>query len=248
MTKGFIDLHCHYVPAVDDGVRTQEESRNLLKALRRAGFSKAIATPHIRTAMFENSPGPLRETFEELRGYLAGEQVDVPKLAMAAEHYFDDVFWNRFNRGEVCTYPGGNAILVEFSRRQLPMMIEKLIAKMCQEGIRPVIAHPERYQPVWANPECLRPLMKAGAVLLLDTMSVVGEYGKQSALAAERLLSLGWYSAACSDSHRPAHVENFEKAVRVLAETRGETCVQQLLHEGPTLILEGAVPSFVGFA
>lgn len=244
----FIDLHCHYVPAVDDGVRTREESRDLLLASRRAGFSKAIATPHIRTAMFENSPAPLRAEFAKLEGYLSSDDTALPQRAMAAEHYFDDVFWNHYLRDEVCRYPGDKAILVEFSRRRFPMMLDRLLAKMCDDGVRPVIAHPERYQPVWQDPNVLRPFLRAGAVLLLDTMSIIGEYGRQSALAADRLLAHGWYAAACSDSHRPAHINVFERAVSVLAETRGESAVSQLLHEGPSTILEGGVPSFVGSA
>ncbi len=240
---GFIDLHCHYVPGVDDGVRTDDEGVALLHELCAAGFEHAIATPHIRTAMFENSPEPLRERFAAFQtsvGYREG----LPRTDMAAEHFFDDVFWNRFERGDVCPYPGGKAILVEFSRRRLPMMVDRLLAKMCESGIRPVVAHPERYQPVWQDPNCLRPLIQAGAVLLLDTMSIIGEYGKPAALAAQRILELGWYSAACSDSHRPAHVETFKKALRVLGETRGQQVVTQLLSEGPASILEGAIPYF----
>ena len=54
---GYIDLHCHWVVGIDDGVRTAADSRALLAGLAGAGFGKVIATPHMRaiTAVVESS-------------------------------------------------------------------------------------------------------------------------------------------------------------------------------------------------
>ena len=48
--KGFVDLHAHWVPGVDDGVETLEEGLLLLRGLYAAGFSRAVATPHTPAA------------------------------------------------------------------------------------------------------------------------------------------------------------------------------------------------------
>ena len=64
--KGYIDLHCHYLPSVDDGVRSVAEGIALLAGLHRVGFDRVVATPHIRTAMFENRGPALRQTYDAL--------------------------------------------------------------------------------------------------------------------------------------------------------------------------------------
>ena len=59
--SGFIDLHSHWVPNIDDGVTSAEDGIALLQALASAGFEKVIATPHMRPGMFDNTPAPAAE-------------------------------------------------------------------------------------------------------------------------------------------------------------------------------------------
>src|SRR5688500_16067980 len=115
--RGYIDLHCHYIPAVDDGVKTTEESVRLCRALAQIGYDLVVATPHIRTAMFENRKPGLSVAFETLRGQVA-DVPDMPQLGLAAEHWCDDVFWGLFRGGESMPYPGGKAALVELPPQQ----------------------------------------------------------------------------------------------------------------------------------
>src|SRR4051812_12169327 len=42
--RGFIDLHSHWVAAIDDGVSDVEGSLELLRALREVGFDTVVAT------------------------------------------------------------------------------------------------------------------------------------------------------------------------------------------------------------
>ena len=60
MNTGYVDLHCHYLPGIDDGVRTFEEGVALCRGLRDIGYRRVVATPHIRTAMFPNTKAGLR--------------------------------------------------------------------------------------------------------------------------------------------------------------------------------------------
>ena len=42
-----IDVHCHILPAVDDGVQTMEEALALIAAEVSGGTHTFIATPHV---------------------------------------------------------------------------------------------------------------------------------------------------------------------------------------------------------
>ena len=234
----FVDLHCHVVPAVDDGVRTLEESLRVLSGLRALGWSDVVATPHIRTAMFENRAAPLRTRFAELSAALAATP-GLPTLGLAAEHYCDDVFWDLFVRGEALPYPGGHAALIEFHYDAWPRQIERRFFEMQLRGVRPVIAHPERYAALAKSTDALDPLLDAGAFTLLDLMSLVGRYGERSRRVAERMLDEGCFDAACTDSHRPEDVDHVGRALARLDELVGRDEARRLLADHPRQILAG---------
>lgn len=235
--KGYVDLHCHYIPGVDDGVRTFDESQRLLQGLHRLGYDVVVATPHIRTAMFDNRPPALRAAFRELEALLP--ESDMPRRGLAAEHYCDDVFYDLFARGEALPYPGGSAILIEFRYEAWPRGIEEQLFRMQVKGVRPVIAHPERYHALFDSTDALDPLLDAGAFTLLDTMSLAGKYGDRCRRAAERMLEEGAYDAACSDAHRPDDVAVLATSIDRLIKRVGRSEAEALLAVNPRAILDG---------
>lgn len=238
--SGFIDLHCHYLPGVDDGVRTMDEGLALLQGLSSIGFSKVVATPHIRTAMFDNRRPGLERAYEELVAVGAGV-AHLPETALAAEHYYDDVFWQLFSDDEAMPYPGGKAMLVELHYELWPRRLEDKLFEMQVRGVRPVLAHPERYAALFDRTDPLDPMLAVGTVALLDVMSLVGRYGRAPRRAAERMLEEGVYYAACSDAHRPSDVELVAQGIERLRELAGDGEAEELLAENPRRILEGRV-------
>jgi protein-tyrosine phosphatase len=236
--SGWVDLHCHYLPGIDDGVRTADEGIRVLAGLRDLGWSTVVATPHIRTAMFENRAPGLRRAFDEMKDIASGAE-RMPALALSAEHYCDDVFWDLFVRGEALPYPGGRAALIEFHYDAWPRNVERRLFEMQVRGVRPVIAHPERYAALFRETEPLDPLLDVGALTLLDVMSLVGKYGERPRRAAERLLEEGAYDAACTDTHRPDDVAIVERAVERLRALVGAEETELLLGSHPRAILDG---------
>lgn|SRR5690606_6047435 len=236
----FVDLHCHYLPGIDDGVRTMDEALALLSGLRSVGFSKVVATPHIRTAMFDNRRPGLERAYRELVDI--GEGVPgLPETGLGAEHYCDDVFWDLFTRGEALPYPGGKAALVELHYEVWPVRLEERFFEMQVRGVRPVLAHPERYAALFDETDPLDPMLAVGTVALLDLMSLVGRYGRASRRAAERMLDEGVYYAACSDAHRPSDVPLVAEAIERLRALVGDRETEELLAENPRRILSGDV-------
>ncbi len=249
--SGYLDLHCHCVAAIDDGVRSSEESRELLSALAKLGFDEVVATPHMRPGMFDNDRSSLRRAFAETAAALGShretddsewwvpDDAELPRLALSAEHYFDDVVYQRVLQGEALPYPGGRAVLLEFWETEFPASIDRLLARLRREGLVPVIAHPERYRAIWHSPETLERLLDVGAAALLDTAALVGKYGKKAKRCAEELLAAGYYQAACSDCHRPADVEEVERGIARIRRLRGPGAVTALFVDGPRQLLRG---------
>ncbi len=261
--QGFIDLHCHWVAAIDDGVRAPAAGVALLRGLRDIGFSVVVATPHMRPGMFDNDRASLTSAFEAMRGPLEEARAEgpLPHVHLASEHFFDDVVFERIRRGEGLPYPDlappalvvpgpappspgarrtpKRGVLVRIRRRRgfpFPRAHNRFF-DLHRAGFIPVVAHPERYAPVWKDPAALHPFIEAGAHLLLDVCSLVGKYGRAAQKASERLLEDGAYAAACSDAHRPEDAATVGEAIERLRELAGSEGVTDLLCHGPRHIL-----------
>lgn len=240
--SGFIDIHSHFLPAVDDGVRTVHESIALLRALSQAGFSHVVATPHIRPAMFPNNATSLRQAYALLLSQISNEPNLPSALSLAAEHFLDDEVFQILMRNEGLKYGKGRSALIEFSPEQIPHALHARLFDLRKQRIRPVIAHPERYQFFWQNPKAMaETIRRAGGVLLLDIAALEGKYGRKAQQTAETLVELHAYYAACSDAHRPEDVECVERSIKKLRTQWGEHELVRLLQQGPQEILDGCI-------
>ena len=215
----------------------------MLRGLKRAGFDTIMATPHMRPGMFDNDQAALVAAFERMQVHLAGH-ADLPAVHLASEHFFDEVVFARLVEGKGLPYPvigdtppRKRGVLVELPTQVFPARIEARFFDLGRAGLRPVLAHPERYQPVWKDDRCLDPLIDAGACLLLDVCALVGKYGRAAQKAADKLLEDGAYEAACSDAHRPEDAEVVVEAIAALTRRVGEAETERLLGAGPRGIL-----------
>src|SRR5262249_51485503 len=92
--RGFVDLHSHWVAAIDDGARSTEEAIAMLRELHQAGFDVVVATPHMRPGMFDNDKLSIERAFERTRAAMqpmleATGATPIPEVHLASEHFFD---------------------------------------------------------------------------------------------------------------------------------------------------------------
>ena len=206
----------------------------MLRALRGAGFDYVMATPHMRPALFDNQKADLESAFQAMA--LASEQ-GLPKVGLSSEHYFDDIVFQRLMKGDALPYPGGKAVLVEFPNDAFPARVADRFFDLRMRKLRPVLAHPERYRPVWKDRTVLDPFLDGGVVLLLDVAALAGKYGRAPERAALELLEDGYYIAACSDAHRAKDVEDVARGIARLQKLVGQEEADYLLRDGPLAIL-----------
>lgn len=239
---GYVDLHCHWIFGVDDGAPTAESAREMLQRLGALGFERVVATPHMRPGLFDNTADQLRTAFDRTNAALA-DAPELPARELGSEHFFDDVVYERLRNGAGLPYPGGAAVLLEFYESSFPPRIDHLLSQLRRDGLTPVIAHPERYRPIWDRPEILDRLLDLGAVALLDAAALVGKYGARPQRCAELLLERSAYHAACSDAHRPEDVDQVSRGMQVIRQRYGEEELDALFRRGPLEILAGTARS-----
>src|SRR5581483_7519398 len=238
---GVLDLHSHILPAIDDGVATVEEARELARAAVAEGVTAMAATPHVRwdhptrVEAMEAGVAALNEDFSEhgiLLEVLHGGELDLEYLRQ-----FDDETLRRFTLAR-----NGRYLLLEFPFGGWPPALETQLFDLRARGFGALLAHPERNRDVQAEPERLRPLVDAGAYIQITAASVDGRAGRGSVDAARALLKRGLVHVLASDAHHPAL-----RAVGLRAATeaiRDERLSSYLTAEAPAAIIGGqAVPA-----
>ena len=248
--RGLVDLHCHYLPNVDDGVRSEDDGVALLRALASVGFEHVVATPHMRPALWDNGAAMLRDAYASMRARLDREIESstaegahgLPTTSLAAEHFFDEKIYAALMDGQGLPYGVGRAVLVEFSNEQLPVALAARFYDLRRKRLRPVVAHPERYEPFWRKPaEAAVTMRRAGGVLLLDVGALDGKYGSKAQRTAEALVDDDAYYAACSDAHREDDVGPVSRGIEKLRARVGDEGADLLLRVRPRSILEGKI-------
>jgi protein-tyrosine phosphatase len=234
---GFVDLHCHWIAAIDDGARTPEESLAMLRGLKSIGYERVVATPHMRPGMFDNDAAMLTKAFDAMKPHLETSANEIPQIGLSSEHYFDDVVFRRLTSKQALPFPGGKAALVELPTQAFPARVPERLLDVKRAGLIVVLAHPERYRPVWDDVSVLEPLIDVGVRLQLDVCALVGKYGKKAQEMAEILIDEEAYEIGASDAHKPADIEVTQKAIARLAQLVGQEETQRLLSTAPRALL-----------
>ena len=236
---GFVDLHSHILPALDDGSDGLETSLTMLRGLRALGFDRICATPHQKAGQFMPTAAQI-STAHALLVATAGTELGI-SIPLAAENMWDGVFHERFEAGQIPSYDAGPAFLVEFQVGALPVGLFDHLFRIRMQGKLPVIAHPERYRPLWGTPELLDRL-RTECAMVVDLGAVAGYHGRREAKAARMMLKKGIAHAAASDIHNPNDVRVAAEGIRWIEKKLGSAAVDRLLCENPARILTGEHP------
>lgn len=199
------DVHSHFIPGIDDGAQTLEQSVELISAMHDLGYTKVITTPHVMADGYRNTPEIILEGLETVRRELLVKGIPV-EIGAAAEYYLDHELEKRVKEKSVLTF-GKDLLLFELPFLSEPMVLLNVVFEMQSAGYRPVLAHPERY-PFWHNDQgTMEKLKDRGVLFQLNTIALSGAYGPQAKLIAERLVDAGHYELLGSDCHSMNHVQ-----------------------------------------
>lgn len=201
LLTNFTDHHSHILPGVDDGVKKMETSLKVLERYEQLGIVEVWCTPHVMEDI-PNTTAGLQARFAELCEAYQGPI----KLHLAAEYMMDELFEERLEQGDLLKLGDeGNQVLVETSYFTPPMDMDAILRRIKQNGIYPMLAHPERY--VYMNKERYKELKNNGIRFQLNLSSVAGAYGSEAKDKALWLLKQNFYNIAGSDLHSSRNID-----------------------------------------
>src|SRR5487761_1061014 len=108
-----IDLHCHILPGVDDGARSEEEACDMARALTAQGVTAACCTPHTTEWATAGDEASIRKHVERLCLVLAEQRVPL-ELLTGAEAHIRLTLAADVQRHAVPTLNGSSYVLLEF--------------------------------------------------------------------------------------------------------------------------------------
>ena len=204
-----LDVHCHVLPGVDDGATSAKMAIAMVRVAREMGVDRIIATPHVREP---REIERVHKGFEALRGYCGGKGI---ALYAGCELRASALMGAEPERIKPLLLGEKSFLLIEFSVEALPHRWEFLLSGLIDQGLHPVIAHPERYAFVQRDFKIVEKMLMLGCELQLSCDSLArSPLMSASARAARKLLKQGVVSYIASDAHRPEDYQAYEKVYR----------------------------------
>lgn len=227
---GFIDMHSHILPGLDDGSKNMEQSLAMLRIAQEEGIDAIIATPH-------NMPGkgcPTREILEERLAELqrAAEEEDISiEIYLGTEYYYREEVSQIFDREEAVTMADSDCVLMEFNPLEEKSYIYNAVREAFSSGYTPIVAHVERYEQLMKKPEYVKNLKDMGALVQVNASSVIGDNGLHTKRDVKKLLKAGYVDFVSTDAHSDRNrAPRMEKCAAYLYKKYGESYANKLLY------------------
>jgi tyrosine-protein phosphatase YwqE len=218
-----VDMHSHLIPGIDDGVKSIEESLEMIRGFAALGYKKLITTPHVMSDYYRNTPEIILEGLEKVRSAVKAENIPI-QIEASAEYYLDEMFVTKLQNKEILKF-GANYLLFEISYVNPPENILSAIFEINVHGFTPVLAHPERY-PFWYDKfEEFEKIREAGALLQLNVNSLTGYYGPGAKAIAEKMIDRNMIDFIGSDLHGQRHLDALNRVIK-------EKSLRKLLSHG----------------
>lgn len=236
-----IDLHTHILPAVDDGPDALEGSLALAGAAADSGTRVIAATPHLRA---DHPLVRVEEIAERCRELDAAVQAaGIPLHVIPGAEV--DLLWAFAASPEqlrLATFgQRGTDLLLETPYGALPPNFADLVMRLVDQGLRVLLAHPERNPTIQRDPRPVTDLVARGVLVQLTGASLgAPARGSRSQGVATWLLEHGAAHVVASDAHTagPWRSPDLRQAARRL-ESVDPARARWMLEEVPPAIVAG---------
>ena len=208
--KGFVDIHSHLLPGIDDGAKDLDRSIELILKMHSYGIKKIITTPHVLGDVYQNSSSTIKEKLKEVKDELIKRDIKDISIEAAAEYMMDEQFSELLENDDILTLKD-NFVLVEMSYFSAPLNVYDILFQIQLKGYKPILAHPERYNFYHNDLNHYHKLKKAGCLFQLNLLSLTEQYGKGVQKISQKLLKENLYDFVGTDTHHHNHLALLKK-------------------------------------
>lgn len=212
LLEGYIDIHNHILPGIDDGASEVQDSLALITKFGEMGVKNFISTPHIMNDYYPNSPETVNAALQTVKNELEKAGKTDVNIKAAAEYMMDHSFMELIEKEDLLCLVQ-NLVLVEMSYFQPPINLNEILFKLQTKKYKPVLAHPERYAYFHSKKlEKYHELKQRGCYFQMNILSLIGHYGSNIQAALFELLDNNMIDFMGTDTHQLRHLDKLSQA------------------------------------
>ena len=196
----FADIHIHALYGSDDGAKSAMDMQNMIDAAYRDGTRYLCLTPHFHPGYYGENREMSDKAFSELSQYVESKYSDL-HIAIGNELYYAQGGECWLQEGACRTLNGTKYVLVDFSFDVGKKIVLDATNRLLNLGYRPILAHVERYRNLSRDTEFILTCKQSGALIQIDSMSILGDFGFSVKRFASALLSKQFVDFVSSDAH-----------------------------------------------
>lgn len=230
-----IDMHCHILPALDDGASSLKESLATLREAKRLGIHEIILTPH----HYPDKHLPVNsilQTKSILEDAIRQNNIGI-KLYTGQECFYHTELPELLDRGDVLTLADSKYVLVEFSEDVSFREILYGIRQLKEAGYEPILAHYERYRSLMKKGMVAK-LKKEDILLQMNFDTVQRQYGLLRRNSFHEDIKKGYVDFMASDCHGMKFRKYYiEPTLEWLKQNTTPDMMKKILFDNPQKII-----------
>ncbi len=196
-----VDIHCHILPALDDGAKNLETSLEMCRMAADDGIEAIVCTAHANDR-YPFDPDLVERKIREVTTQSGG----VPHLYPGCDfHLSYENLQSALAAPRRFTINHGHYLLVEFADFAIPPHMDQTFFQFRSRGMIPIVTHPERNPWLMSAGRQLFDWVQAGALVQVTAGSLLGRFGKSAVHFCRWLLESRMIHFVASDAHNTTH-------------------------------------------
>lgn len=236
MLRGYVDIHAHVLPGIDDGPPDLDSAIAMVRAAADVGITRLAATPHLRSDFPDVHIEELAARGQMMRDAIDAAGIPV-ELIVGAEVSLVWALEASDEQLKQATYDQRGTDLLLETPLGTVSGLDRLLYELRLRGFRLTLAHPERNPEFQEDPGLLEELVQQSVFLQINAGSVA-DLGRRTGARrlAERLCRDGLAHVLASDGHRADGPRSITKIAR------GADALTELVGADRAAWMLGAVP------
>lgn len=233
------DIHCHILPAVDDGSGSMQDSIEMAQIARNSDVTGIVATPHANLPGTQGNlwSAELEQRLADLQGQLLQHKIMV-EVYPGQEIFLAGDYIPALRSGKLIGLNRSRYLLVEFDMQEKAQTAYRKLQQLHAEGYVPVVAHPERYGFVQEDPDAVFKIKETGSLLQLNKGSFGGGFGRWAMAVAHTTMGSRMADFIASDAHSQYRRTTFLAEIHeMISEQYSDEYADLLLEVNPARVI-----------
>ena len=238
MLENLVEVHSHILPGIDDGSPDVETSLKMIDMLKKQGVKAIVLTPHYYSdsISYDDFVARRNNAYNLLKSSLPLES---PKLILSAEVYISKYLFNNSSLDEIKIGNSDYALIEHpFSCDFSQDIYDRLLNLNYDYGIKPVLAHIERYPAFMDDADLLDEYIDMGCLAQVNINSFV-DSPRHIRKKLFKFLEAGRIHLIGSDCHNlTSRKPDFESGIHEIEKKCGFDIINRLQNNANMLIKE----------